>query len=167
MPQCKKCNKSFPNRIIIDGKERNLSKRKFCLGCSPFNKHNTKSLENSMYKNGNVCICASCNKEFEYQRASNMSHYLCSTCNSTKNRYRRKIKCIEYKGGKCIICGYSKSIFALGFHHINPLEKNFQISGHHDMAWNKLKLELDKCVLLCLNCHAEIHANNTDIYKFL
>jgi 5-methylcytosine-specific restriction endonuclease McrA len=69
-------------------------------------------------------------------------------------------KAIEYKGGKCIYCGYSKCSRALSFHHVNPSEKSFGISARGiTRSWEKTRRELDKCVLVCSNCHAEIHDN--------
>jgi len=80
---------------------------------------------------------------------------------------RRKIlmqKAIEYKGGKCTICGYSKSTRALSFHHLNPAEKSFGISARGiTRSWKKVQNELDKCVLVCSNCHAEIHDGLTQL----
>ena len=80
-------------------------------------------------------------------------------------RKRTKVKLVEYKGGKCCKCGYNKSIKALEFHHINPNEKDFTISGK-SWSFEKLKREVDKCVLLCANCHIETHEeilqNRTD-----
>lgn len=75
------------------------------------------------------------------------------------SEYRVNIKqrLIDYKGGKCQICGYNRCINALEFHHINPEEKDFTISGG-TKSFNTLKLEVDKCVLVCSNCHREIHA---------
>lgn len=72
---------------------------------------------------------------------------------------RQKIKemSVEYKGGKCIICGYDKCIRSLIFHHKNPKEKDFSISGSKVLSWNRIKEELDKCDLVCSNCHGEIH----------
>jgi hypothetical protein len=76
---------------------------------------------------------------------------------------RRKVlmqKAIEYKGSKCICCGYSKCSRALSFHHVNPSEKSFGISARGiTRSWEKTRAELDKCVLVCANCHAEIHDN--------
>lgn len=73
--------------------------------------------------------------------------------------YRRNIKkrLIEYKGGKCQICGYNKCQEALDFHHIEPSEKDYTISGG-TKSFETLKKEVDKCVLVCANCHREIHA---------
>lgn len=73
-----------------------------------------------------------------------------------EQRRKLKLKCVEYKGGKCIICGYNKCPAALSFHHLNPEKKDFQISGS-TRNFEKCKPELDKCILLCNNCHAEIH----------
>jgi len=75
-------------------------------------------------------------------------------------RRREKIKSlsVEYKGGKCEICGYNKCIDALEFHHINPEEKDFGIASKgYVRSWEKVKKELDKCMLVCANCHREIH----------
>jgi hypothetical protein len=73
---------------------------------------------------------------------------------------RRKIKqlSIEYKGGGCERCGYNKCSRALEFHHLDPSEKDFGI-GHkgYTRSWEKVKKELDKCIMVCANCHAEIH----------
>lgn len=81
-------------------------------------------------------------------------------------RRRHKIKeaLVEYKGGKCEICGYNKCIAALDFHHINPKKKDFNIAqttSYKNM--NILKSEIDKCILVCANCHREIHAGLTKI----
>jgi len=77
-----------------------------------------------------------------------------------KRRQNLKKMSVEYKGGKCSLCGYNKCISALEFHHLNPNEKDFQISGK-SISWDKVKNELEKCILVCSNCHQEIHANLT------
>lgn len=71
-------------------------------------------------------------------------------------RKRTKRKLIEYKGGECEMCGYNKCDTALQFHHKNPNEKDFSISGR-SLSFERLKEEVDKCMLVCSNCHAEIH----------
>lgn len=75
---------------------------------------------------------------------------------------RKKIKdlSLEYKGGKCEKCGYSKCKSALEFHHTNPEEKDFSIGQKGETrSWERVKKELDKCILVCSNCHREIHEN--------
>lgn len=73
-------------------------------------------------------------------------------------RWKRKLKedMVELKGGKCVVCGYNKSLRALHFHHTNPSEKDITIS-QNTMTKEKAIKELDKCVLVCSNCHSEIH----------
>ena len=71
-------------------------------------------------------------------------------------RQRAKMKLVEYKGGKCEKCGYNKCIDALEFHHLDPNEKDFTIGGK-SWSFNRLKSEADKCILVCANCHREIH----------
>ncbi len=84
-------------------------------------------------------------------------------------RRRKKLKqmAVDYKGGKCSRCGYKKCLRAMEFHHIDPSEKDFGISANgYTLSWETIKRELDKCILVCSNCHAEIHdeiENNTDM----
>jgi len=79
-------------------------------------------------------------------------------------RKRVKLKLTDYKGGKCEICGYNKCISALHFHHKDSNEKDFTISGK-SYSFEKLKKEVDKCVLVCSNCHSEIHDGLVNIQK--
>ena len=74
----------------------------------------------------------------------------------TNYHRRMKLKAIEYKGGSCQKCGYNKSPAALVFHHRDTTEKDFNI-GSRVIKWESLKPELDKCDLLCQNCHHELH----------
>lgn len=79
---------------------------------------------------------------------------------------RKKIKelAIAYKGGKCCICEYSKCKSALDFHHLDNSEKKFGLSVKGlTRSWIKTKEELDKCVLVCANCHREIHDGITQL----
>ena len=72
-------------------------------------------------------------------------------------RNRVKTKLVEYKGEKCQCCGYNRCIRALEFHHLDPSQKDFTISGK-SKSFETLKKEADKCILVCSNCHKEIHA---------
>ena len=74
------------------------------------------------------------------------------------NRWRqRKVKAIEYKGSKCHICGYNACPDVLEFHHLNPEEKDVDWQKLRLRSWTAITSELDKCVLLCANCHREEH----------
>lgn len=72
-------------------------------------------------------------------------------------RKRNKEKAVEYMGGKCVRCNYNKCIEALEFHHKNPKEKDFSLSKNMNMAWHKIEKELNKCIIVCSNCHKEVH----------
>ena len=81
-------------------------------------------------------------------------------------RRRKKLRDMarEYKGGKCMICGYDKCQRALSFHHLDPKKKSFGISEKGlTRSWDKIKEELDKCILICSNCHMEVHDGITQL----
>ena len=74
---------------------------------------------------------------------------------------RKKVRelAIIYKGGKCQRCGYEKCKEALEFHHLARDDKSFGISAKgYTRSWKSIKSELDKCIMLCANCHREWHA---------
>lgn len=145
----------FPSSVIIDGKKRILSERKHCLECIPFESHNRKQY--SIADNSDKeCICEECNKSFIYSKGKHNSSKRCNSCYVRIYRQKLKTKAVEYKGGKCKRCGYNSNIKALQFHHRNPDEKEFSINGLA-MKWEKVVIELDKCELLCANCHIEVH----------
>ena len=89
------------------------------------------------------------------------NRYRCTACRVdavTKRRNIVKQKAVEYKGGKCSKCDYSKCIAALEFHHLEPEHKDFSISKDGSTrSWERVKAEIDKCILVCANCHREIH----------
>lgn len=74
-----------------------------------------------------------------------------------KRRKLLKQKAVEYKGGRCVCCGYDAHVGVLDFHHLDPLTKEFGIGAKgYTRSWEKIKQELDKCILVCANCHREI-----------
>lgn len=77
------------------------------------------------------------------------------------SRRRKRIRemAVDYLGGKCFYCGYSKCLAALDFHHIDETTKEFGLSQNGmTRSWDKTKKELQKSILVCSNCHREIHA---------
>lgn len=78
---------------------------------------------------------------------------------------RRQIKqlVIEAFDSKCCVCDYNKIPGALEFHHINPEDKEFRISRMLTRSFKETVKELKKCVLVCANCHREIHSGITQI----
>jgi len=74
--------------------------------------------------------------------------------------WSKKIRAIKHLGGKCKICG-NDNIFQLCFHHINTTEKEFNINKIKGHRWSILSKEINKCDLLCQNCHQELHFNES------
>lgn len=77
----------------------------------------------------------------------------------TKRAKERKIKLIKINGSKCSVCSYGKNYAALEFHHLDKKIKSFGLSykGMTDTTWARVLAESKKCILLCANCHAELH----------
>jgi predicted HNH restriction endonuclease len=116
-------------------------------------------------------ICPKCKQEqsddnfyLRSDRKNGQTHSYCRKCinaQTIKRQQQFKKQCIEYKGGKCSICGYDKCQASLEFHHLDPTEKDFCISTMKTTSYKKnrekMEKELDKCILVCANCHKEIH----------
>jgi hypothetical protein len=100
------------------------------------------------------------------KRNQPMFQSYCKLCNAENKKIVLrlfKIQCLEYKGSKCSICGYDKCPAALDFHHKNPEDKLFNICKAKNKIFNDtIKKELDKCDLLCSNCHRELEYNSSD-----
>jgi hypothetical protein len=72
---------------------------------------------------------------------------------------RRKRQLVQLFGGRCSRCGYNRCLAALCFHHKDPARKEFQLDLRQlsNRSWERTLAEAKKCMLLCLNCHAEVH----------
>jgi len=98
----------------------------------------------------------------EHRNYADRAEYLKAAVIRRRQTIRKKL--VEYKGGCCILCGYDNCISALDLHHIDPKTKEFGISsGGLTRAWSKVREEADKCILVCANCHREIHAGIAEI----
>ena len=114
-------------------------------------------------------------------------NYYCKTCGCTDStmfypnqKYRCK-KCVNqrtievgretavkirtYYGNKCLICGYNKYQCSLDLHHIDPNTKDINYSNIRYWKWERILKELEKCILVCRNCHQAIHCNELE-YNF-
>ena len=105
-----------------------------------------------------MSICDLCGREYFYNKSSGHSKTRCNSCRVTVARRLLKVKGVEYLGGKCCFCNYSKQIRALAFHHKDSTTKEFHFSSSKVLGWTRLKRELDKCILVCVRCHIEIHS---------
>lgn len=102
-------------------------------------------------------VCSLCKREYLYRKGAGHTKTVCNSCTVNNRRFIKKQRWVEYKGGKCERCGYSRSTRALSFHHTDPATKSFGLGGAHARSWASVKAELDKCLMLCANCHMEEH----------
>ncbi len=111
-----------------------------------------------------MTYCSTCQIELTEDNAYRKGNRLTSKCKKCFNKYLvdrtivRKMEAIEQKGGGCQKCGYNKYHGALEFHHIDPTQKDMEWRKLRQCSEKKLQEELDKCILLCANCHRETHA---------
>lgn len=76
---------------------------------------------------------------------------------------KNKTKAVEHKGGCCSRCGYNKCLSALEFHHIDTKEKDANFNTMKYWCWERIEKELENCILVCSNCHREIHAEMREL----
>ena len=141
----KKHKVEFPNKPFKDINKKDYGETRFCPKCK-------KECETS---------------EFYSRRDKSNSSSYCKQCTNYQTVLRQrnlKKQMIEYKGGKCERCGYDRYYGALEFHHIDPDKKDFSLSHLKRYSFNQIIIdELDKCILLCANCHREIHAEQMSL----
>lgn len=157
MPKCQNCNKEFPNRIKINGKNYNLTSRKFCIECSPINSRNTRSYIVDI-KN-NESFCARCNNikdanKFYKRKENGKPLSYCIECQKeVKNlKLQEKLeRIIEERNGICFDCKLPFPIQIFKFYNNGKI---YQISKAKNMSIIKLQKELRNHIMLCLNCCA-------------
>lgn len=160
---CSKCGKEFPKNIWHNGKKINLQRRKYCFDCSPLGYHNTKQLEKP--KSGttiDIKKCPGCDRDFKKSKSK-----YCPMCVFQKRMSKISDKVYGIVGETCWKCGYNKGKIGrkiLDFHHVNPLIKEFNLTTREttNFKWERVIAEMKKCVLLCSNCHREVHLGIID-----
>jgi hypothetical protein len=94
-----------------------------------------------------------------------------TVCGSCHNVYTlqagqsKRLRAIEYCGGRCMACGFDKYFCSLDFHHKDPSVKSPRYGSMRGWSWERILVELEKCILLCKNCHAATHAGLLQIDK--
>jgi len=148
------CGNSIPTRIKVDGKYRILKNRVQCLTCIPFGTSSySKRFSPEERKLKNAA------KQRKHYRKHVEIH---GVGRPGKIKRSRKTEMVQALGGACMQCGYSRCMRNITFHHVKDkefvlAERSFQYS------WKKLIPEISKCVLLCHNCHGEVHAGLIDV----
>jgi hypothetical protein len=127
-----------------------------------------------------MITCPTCKKikpdsEFYHNRTNKKGgirfrSHACKSCEIkrvAKRVYNLRCDLLEYGGNKCVKCGYDKCKEALEFHHREPSGKDYVISKYRSIN-SRVRRELDKCDLLCSNCHRELHSRervNSGFYR--
>ena len=171
---CKSCGVLFPNWLKIDGQRVCLSGRSYCLTCSPKNGNNRRNLKNyKMIDDQEHKYCKSCDTWKTLDGFHITKHYKsgriqystqCRLCHNTRSKRDGQLlkrRAILYKGNSCFDCHQVFHDGVYDFHHRDPHEKDFAVSDRIWCRgdWAKLASELDKCDLLCSNCHRLRHCD--------
>ena len=109
-------------------------------------------------KDGLQGICVDCGRSRHMIKYHSDAEYKAKFLKQQADKRRqRKLDAIEYKGGKCFDCGseYHPSVYE--FHHLDPASKDVSPAHLKSASWERFKAELDKCVMLCANCHRQRH----------
>lgn len=105
--------------------------------------------------------------ETEFALVGDRRYPRCKECRAEAvARRRRKVKqiLVEEAGGRCVLCGYDRSLCALQFHHLDPAQKSFGIAQRgNTRSIDDVRREVAKCVLLCSNCHAEVEGGDASL----
>jgi 5-methylcytosine-specific restriction endonuclease McrA len=108
-----------------------------------------------IYQPHNCLTCGENNPANFWNRQKTRCKVCQGKINEEKRLERRRIA-VDYKGGKCERCGYDKYTGALEFHHRDPTQKDPNALKNRGLK--ALLKEVEKCDLLCANCHREEHA---------
>jgi|688.fasta_scaffold244306_3 hypothetical protein len=136
-PYCKKC--CVQSKKIGREKARKQLPEKFCYVCNS--------------------VLSGMQKKFCSRKCKSKKQYNTVYGNQLKRGLKRKEELVDKFGGCCTICGYSKCLAALHFHHIDPTMKEFALDSRklRGTTIESIEKEASKCILVCSNCHAEIH----------
>ena len=111
-----------------------------------------------------TCKCQYCEKEFQYYRDTSTIRKSCYECipegkgnDAALIRRLIKKKAVKYKGNKCYCCNQQYPLVVYDFHHLDPFQKDFSLGDKTStVKWEKVQIEIDKCILVCANCHRQI-----------
>ena len=139
----------------IDGRNLTEVVYKTCSKCKVSKPATKEFFYTNFSKSDNLDgWCKSCHKKCKQE------HSIINSIHTKKRHDERKKRATEYLGGQCQCCGFKKALSALQFHHRNPAEKEGQWNKVKNWHEEKRKKELDKCDLLCANCHSGFHAGD-------
>ena len=152
---CKQCSRISNNRYdkCQCGSPKD-TRSEHCAKCSSKNR----------IKKQHICPCGESDLSKFYAKSKGRMQHHCKKCHNSytiKRWVDIKIKAISYKDGKCNRCGFSSHHYSVyEFHHIKGQEKTHDWNKLRKCKWETIKSELDKCEMLCANCHRIEHEGN-------
>ena len=153
---CTVCGKEF---------EAKKSTKKYCSDICQYKARQIREKQKKeLIKQGidpNIKKCLICGKEFKPKDKNANQRSCCYDCMPEGHQLLRSefLDLVrKQRGGKCERCGYNTYLGALDFHHIDPSQKEITI-GDRDFRLKDCIEETKKCILICSNCHRELHAN--------
>lgn len=100
-----------------------------------------------------VVVCANCHRLRHAAGRDDSGHAV------VRHRRASKERAVEFMGGRCALCGRDGPPGLFDFHHLDSRSKSFGLSEQGiSRSWEKTEAEVRKCVMLCANCHREVHA---------
>ena len=143
MKNCRICDKPFSARITIDGCRYTLRNRQNCTDCVPFKQPRTKKPRPDRK---------------EYLKGKAKEWYDKNPDSFQIRRTSRRNAVLAILGNSCGICGYDKCRKNLAFHHVHENTKSMGLTMYEfQLSSDRVLPELLKCILVCHNCHGEIH----------
>jgi len=145
--KCKICGEEIPSSIIIDGIRRSMRNRINCVNCTPFGKSRyiTKTEEGRLKR-----IAAKTRRYYHNKKLQNGKDPI------KIRRQKYKTTIIGFISSGCQICSYNRCFRNIVFHHLR--DKQFSLDERHfQYALQTILDEIRKCIIVCHNCHGEIH----------
>jgi hypothetical protein len=160
MKQCE-CGTIIPGRIKLDGKWKSTTHRFKCLACQPWSSSPYAKRFKSEEERKESDLVRGRTKVKKNNEKFKLGH---GTDRANLVRKLRKQQVLDLVQSACQVCSYNKLASNLAFHHLHS--KEFDLSERSfQFGWPKLIPEISKCVLVCHNCHGEIHNNLIDPAK--
>ena len=106
------------------------------------------------------CRCGRCG-ETDPAKFYGHKRKICGSCQNAYNHkvgQEKRLRAVQELGGRCSKCGFDRFTCSLDIHHKDPSEKDPNFRSMRGWSWEHILTELVKCVLLCKNCHAAVHA---------
>jgi len=132
----------------------------------PLDKSAYPSIIMVMNKRSNCIVCGAPlqGRQEKYCSVTCKNRALQSYPAQKRRGLARKLELVKARGGRCSICGYDKNLAALTFHHISS-DKEFKLDMRSlsNRTFDTVLAEAEKCILVCHNCHAELHNPHLDL----